>query len=68
MCATHDSSRNPADNKSGYRIEYAVPDGEATILDNLPEGYVEVMRWGMITFEVPIDDFIAGYEAARAQR
>jgi Domain of unknown function (DU1801) len=27
----------------------------AVILDNLPEGYDEVMRWGMITYEVPLD-------------
>jgi len=25
-----------------------------TILDRLPAGYVEVMRWGMITWEVPL--------------
>lgn len=24
------------------------------ILDNLPEGYEEAMRWGMITYEVPL--------------
>lgn len=24
------------------------------ILDNLPEGYEEVMNWGMITYEVPL--------------
>lgn len=26
-----------------------------TILENLPDGYVEVMNWGMITYEVPLD-------------
>ena len=26
-----------------------------TILDNLPKGYEEVMNWGMITYEVPLD-------------
>ena len=26
-----------------------------TILANLPEGYVESMRWGMITYEVPME-------------
>jgi uncharacterized protein YdhG (YjbR/CyaY superfamily) len=26
----------------------------ALILANLPEGYDEVMRWGMITYEVPL--------------
>jgi len=25
-----------------------------TILDRLPAGYAEVMRWGMITYEVPL--------------
>lgn len=27
------------------------------ILDNLPDGYVETMRWGMITYEVPIETY-----------
>lgn len=26
-----------------------------TILKNLPEGYEEVMNWGMITYQVPLD-------------
>lgn len=25
--------------------------------DHLPHGYVEVMRWGMISWEVPLEDF-----------
>jgi uncharacterized protein YdhG (YjbR/CyaY superfamily) len=25
------------------------------ILDNLPEGYEEVMNWGMITYQVPLE-------------
>ena len=25
-----------------------------TILDSLPEGYEEVMNWGMITYQVPL--------------
>jgi hypothetical protein len=25
------------------------------ILENLPDGYVEVMNWGMITYEVPLE-------------
>jgi len=25
------------------------------ILENLPDGHVEAMRWGMITYEVPLD-------------
>jgi hypothetical protein len=27
------------------------------ILENLPAGYVEVMRWGMITYEVPLETY-----------
>ena len=28
-----------------------------TILGNLPEGYDEVMNWGMITYEVPLETY-----------
>lgn len=28
-----------------------------TVLDNLPDGYVEVMNWGMISYEVPLDTY-----------
>lgn len=28
-----------------------------TILDNLPPGYEEVMNWGMITYEVPLESY-----------
>ena len=27
------------------------------ILDNLPDGYEEVMNWGMITYEVPLETY-----------
>ncbi len=27
------------------------------ILDNLPQGYEEVMNWGMITYQVPIETY-----------
>ena len=27
------------------------------ILENLPEGYEEVMNWGMITYQVPLETF-----------
>ena len=27
----------------------------ALVRDNLPDGYVEVMRWGMINYEVPLN-------------
>ncbi len=26
------------------------------ILENLPDGYVESMNWGMITYEIPLED------------
>ena len=28
-----------------------------TILENLPEGYDEVMNWGMISYEVPLETY-----------
>ncbi len=28
-----------------------------TILDNLPNGYEEVMNWGMITYQVPLETY-----------
>ena len=28
-----------------------------TILENLPEGYDEVMNWGMMTYEVPLETY-----------
>ena len=33
------------------------------ILENLPPGYVEVMRWGMITYEVPLETYPDTYNA-----
>lgn len=27
------------------------------VLENLPAGYVETMRWGMITYEVPLESY-----------
>jgi uncharacterized protein YdhG (YjbR/CyaY superfamily) len=32
-----------------------------TILDNLPEGYEEVMNWGMITYQVPLSVYPETY-------
>lgn len=29
----------------------------SVILENLPDGYVEVMNWGMITYEIPLSIF-----------
>ena len=28
-----------------------------TIVENLPDGYDEVMNWGMITYEVPLETY-----------
>jgi uncharacterized protein YdhG (YjbR/CyaY superfamily) len=33
----------------------AIAEVRAVILEHLPEGYVEVMNWGMITYEVPLE-------------
>lgn len=27
------------------------------VLENLPDGYVETMRWGMITYEIPLGTY-----------
>lgn len=27
------------------------------VLENLPDGYAETMRWGMITYEVPLETY-----------
>lgn len=27
------------------------------ILENLPEGYVESMNWGMVAYEIPLEDY-----------
>lgn len=35
----------------------AISEVRATILDNLPDGYVEAMSWGMICYEVPLDSY-----------
>ena len=35
----------------------AVETVRATILEHLPEGYEEVMNWGMITYQVPLDAY-----------
>ena len=33
----------------------------AVILENLPEGYVESMTWGMITYEIPLERYPSTY-------
>ncbi|MBT4035546.1 MAG: DUF1801 domain-containing protein [Candidatus Marinimicrobia bacterium] len=32
-----------------------------TILDNLPDGYEEVINWGMITYQVPLSIYLDTY-------
>ena len=39
----------------------AIEEVRETILDNLPEGYREVMNWGMISYEVPLETQPATY-------
>lgn len=36
------------------------------ILKNLPEGYVETMRWGMISYEIPLETFPDTYNGQPA--
>ena len=35
----------------------AIEEVRETILENLPDGYVESMNWGMIAYEVPLETF-----------
>ena len=35
----------------------AIAEVRDAILDNLPEGIVESMNWGMITYEIPLETF-----------
>jgi uncharacterized protein YdhG (YjbR/CyaY superfamily) len=52
--------RSEANSVKEYLSELPVERREAiqkvrkVILDNLPEGYEEVMNWGMITYQVPL--------------
>ncbi|MGD8731922.1 MAG: DUF1801 domain-containing protein [Anaerolineales bacterium] len=39
----------------------AIEDLRALILENLPQGYVETINWGMISYEVPIERFAETY-------
>jgi hypothetical protein len=32
-----------------------------TVLENLPEGYVESMNWGMISYEIPLETYPETY-------
>lgn len=59
--------RSDADTVEQYLAE--IPDDRRAdvemvremILANLPEGFVETMRWGMITYEVPLDTYPETY-------
>ncbi|MGH1492360.1 MAG: DUF1801 domain-containing protein [Acidimicrobiales bacterium] len=35
----------------------AISEVRQTIMENLPDGYVEAMSWGMISYEVPLDTY-----------
>jgi uncharacterized protein YdhG (YjbR/CyaY superfamily) len=59
--------RSPAGNVEDYLAE--LPDDRRaalqavrqTILDHLPEGLVETMAWGMISYVVPLETFASTY-------
>ena len=37
--------------------QFAISTVRIIIMENLPEGYEEVMNWGMITYQVPLSDY-----------
>ena len=55
--------RSDATTVEGYLAELpddrreAVQTVRQTILEHLPRGYEEVMNWGMITYQVPLDAY-----------
>lgn len=55
--------RSEATTVEGYLAELPTERREAieavrsVILDNLPDGYVESMNWGMIAYEVPLETY-----------
>ena len=55
--------RSDATTVEGYLTELpgdrreAVQTVRQTILEHLPRGYEEVMNWGMITYQVPLDAY-----------
>lgn len=49
--ATVDEYLEELDDESREVLEQV----RGTILANLPDGYVEAMRWGMISYEVPLE-------------
>jgi uncharacterized protein YdhG (YjbR/CyaY superfamily) len=60
-------ARSEAETVAEYLAELPVERREAlgevrrAILDNLPEGVVETMRWSMISYEVPLETFPETY-------
>lgn len=44
----------------------AISEVREVILKNLPEGYVEAMRWGMISYEIPLERFPDTYNGQPA--
>jgi hypothetical protein len=40
-----------------YERREMIGEVRQTILDNLPAGYEEVMNWGMITYQVPLETY-----------
>ena len=54
-------ARSSAETVEAYLAELSdedravVEEVRRTVLDRLPDGYVETMRWGMITYEVPLE-------------
>jgi len=59
--------RSEATTVEGYLAELPTERREAieavrsVILDNLPDGYVESMNWGMIAYEVPLETYPETY-------
>jgi uncharacterized protein YdhG (YjbR/CyaY superfamily) len=55
--------RSDATSVEGYLDELpddrreAIDTVRATILEHLPKGYEEVMNWGMITYQVPLETY-----------
>ena len=45
----------------------AISEVRHTILDNLHDGFVETMNWGMITYEVPLETFPDTYNGKPLQ-
>ncbi|MGY8814258.1 MAG: hypothetical protein ACKVHQ_06020 [Gammaproteobacteria bacterium] len=59
--------QSKANTVSGYLAELdpdkrrVIKNVRKCIRDNLPKGYVEVMNWGMITYEIPLKRYPVTY-------